>query len=292
MAYGSGRPVFRSSTGYIKNISDSYTLNSTQNWLAIFYDIMFDGNVKFEPMYAPVLDSDCYHPYTIYDIEHISGYACSLCLQTFRKKNNDIFGTHCCVPRIKHTPKPQLIEMKGDVFVDLLNFHISKLSIPQRKYLMYAIEHPDTNCYITGSAGCGKSHLLRVLIACFYEKFGIKGVGVITTTHVSANVIGGSTMHSFLGLDENAEFEKIVPDEHINYLREFKPRVIENISTLICLVVDEIGQTSSHALNLIESIFKKLRAIKVGKEMMFGGVRLIVVGDPLQLPPMGESYLF
>jgi hypothetical protein len=59
-----------------------------------------------------------------------------------------------------------------------------------------------------------------------------------------------------------------------------------------CLVVDEIGQTSSHALNLIESIFKKLRAIKVGKEMMFGGVRLIVVGDPLQLPPMGESYFF
>jgi energy-coupling factor transporter ATP-binding protein EcfA2 len=54
--------------------------------------------------------------------------------------------------------------------------------------------------FFTGAAGTGKSYLLQKLISLLVEKYGKKQVGVTATSGIGAEVIGGTTLHSFLGI--------------------------------------------------------------------------------------------
>jgi ATP-dependent DNA helicase PIF1 len=56
------------------------------------------------------------------------------------------------------------------------------------------------NIFFTGSAGTGKSYLLRKLIVILQEKYGKNKVGVSSLTGTGAEVIGGTTLASLLGL--------------------------------------------------------------------------------------------
>src|SRR4051812_26810026 len=60
------------------------------------------------------------------------------------------------------------------------------------------------NICFTGSAGTGKSFLLRELIAILQEKHGKNRVGITATTGTGAAVIGGTTLASLLGLKNDS----------------------------------------------------------------------------------------
>lgn len=51
------------------------------------------------------------------------------------------------------------------------------------------------NCYYSGKAGCGKSHLLRAIIA----RAPAGKTFVTASTGIAAISIGGTTLHSFAG---------------------------------------------------------------------------------------------
>src|SRR5437868_3232197 len=56
----------------------------------------------------------------------------------------------------------------------------------------------------TGSAGTGKSFLLRHLITLLQKKYGSNKVGITSLTGTGASIIGGTTLASYFGLKSDS----------------------------------------------------------------------------------------
>lgn len=137
------------------------------------------------------------------------------------------------------------------------------------------------NCYITGAAGSGKTHLLNEYIK-FLKNKGVE-VGVTASTGIAATHMGGTTIHSWSGLgirDELTEYD-LEDLESKKYLHErFKNTDV--------LIIDEVSMLHHFRLDLIERIARHLKR----NQLPFGGMQVILCGDFFQLPPvsrMGEK---
>lgn len=132
------------------------------------------------------------------------------------------------------------------------------------------------NCFITGSAGTGKTFLLDI----FRERY--KGnCAVVAPTGIAALNVGGQTMHSFFMLAPGL----LIPDniEDIPWRR--KKEIIRQTS---CIIIDEISMVRS---DMFAAADLRLRQCATGsnKRKPFGGKQLIVCGDFFQLPPVVSS---
>lgn len=75
-----------------------------------------------------------------------------------------------------------------------------RLSNEQQKVLHMVVDE-GKNVFFTGSAGTGKSVLLREIISSLRKKFkkGPESVAITASTGIAACNIGGTTLHSFTG---------------------------------------------------------------------------------------------
>ena len=131
------------------------------------------------------------------------------------------------------------------------------------------------NVFITGGAGVGKTYLLNQLLEHLAKKS--KRVLAVAPTGMSAKLMNGSTIHYAFKLPFGSELtqralNKIVKDD----------MVIRRLRYLNYLIVDEISMVSYLTFTMMDQI---LRAIR-GSDKPFGGIKLIVVGDFFQLPPI------
>lgn len=146
------------------------------------------------------------------------------------------------------------------------------------------------NVFFTGSAGTGKSVLLRSII----DHFGgprDDSIGVTATTGIAAVNIGGVTLHSWAGIGINYENPKKTPEE---VGRELGGKMLgqpafsrakkrwENVQALI---VDEISMLDGGLFDVLESMARRIRR----NETPFGGIQLIICGDFCQLPPVTRN---
>ena len=137
------------------------------------------------------------------------------------------------------------------------------------------------NCYITGAAGSGKTHLLNEYIK-FLKNKGVE-VGITASTGIAATHMGGMTIHSWSGLgirDELTEYDL----EDL----ESKKYLYERFKNTDVLVIDEVSMLHHFRLDLIEKIARHLKR----KQLPFGGMQIVLCGDFFQLPPvsrMGEK---
>jgi len=132
------------------------------------------------------------------------------------------------------------------------------------------------NIFLTGSAGVGKSYLLSKLFD-FCESENIH-ISKTSSTGISALNIGGSTIHSWLGIGTG--------EEHPDYLLEklmHKKHVVDRIKNARVLILDEVSMISAILLGKIDYILRKVRK---KEDKAFGGVQVILTGDALQLPPV------
>jgi ATP-dependent DNA helicase PIF1 len=137
------------------------------------------------------------------------------------------------------------------------------------------------NVLVTGSAGTGKSVLLRHARTHFRDLY-LK-LGVVGSTGIAAVNVGGLTLHTWAGLgmgDEKAA--KIVN----RILFDSNRRAFENITQTNHLAIDEISMIGG---TLFEKVDKVFRAVRKRPDEPFGGMQLILFGDFLQLPPVSES---
>jgi len=131
---------------------------------------------------------------------------------------------------------------------------------------------------LTGYAGVGKSTVLGKLV----ENFQNMKVGATAPTHKAVRVIKRmtpnqrlyqfGTIHSFFGLKQNIRDGKIVYENEFGFMNKLK---VDFISVLI------IDEGSMLDIKLLKAIldYKKKRP----------NLRLIITGDPFQLPPVGEK---
>lgn len=130
------------------------------------------------------------------------------------------------------------------------------------------------NVLVTGSAGTGKSTLLKAMIATY----GAGEFPVTASTGIAAVNVGGTTVHSWAGIglgDEPAE--KIVA--------RMGKKAYERIKYAKRLALDEVSMIGGMTFGLLDAVFRLVR----GNDRPFGGVQLVLFGDFLQLPPVTKS---
>jgi hypothetical protein len=141
------------------------------------------------------------------------------------------------------------------------------------------IENTNTNIFLTGKAGTGKTTFLHRL-----RQESLKRMIVVAPTGVAAINAGGVTVHSFFQLG----FSPIIPeDEYTNKgeqtpEKRFNKTKIDIIKSLDLLVIDEISMVRADLLDGIDSALRRYRKSK----LPFGGVQLLMIGDLQQLPPV------
>lgn len=131
--------------------------------------------------------------------------------------------------------------------------------------------------FITGWAGTGKSTFLKRILPF------LGNYGVVAPTGIAALNVGGSTIHSYFSFNLDPywpEFKNGRFKNHIELLlNKEKRNVIRNLKFL---VIDEMSMVRA---DLLDRIAETLRIVRYSNEP-FGGVRLIMMGDLSQLPPV------
>jgi ATP-dependent DNA helicase PIF1 len=137
-----------------------------------------------------------------------------------------------------------------------------------------------SSTFITGSAGTGKSFLLRQIIRELSDEYSDKEVAVTASTGIAALNIGGQTIHSFAGIGlARGEREDIWA------------RVSKNSKTMArwrktkVLIVDEVSMLDVQVFDMLDDFAKRIRK----STKPFGGIQLVMVGDFLQLPPVSSK---
>ena len=149
-----------------------------------------------------------------------------------------------------------------------------KLNSGQQKAYDLIVE--GKNVFLTGSAGTGKS----VIINYYKERYSLfKNIAITSTTGVSALVIGGSTLHSYLGIGLGTESV-----EYLTKKISKKPNLRNRWKTLDVLIIDEVSMLSPELFDKLELIARNIRKVRNVPDKPFGGIQLILTGDFLQLP--------
>lgn len=117
---------------------------------------------------------------------------------------------------------------------------------------------------LTGGAGTGKSVLVRQL--------GEQGWLLCASTGLAAWNIGGRTAHSVFGIAPST------PNRQLRQILEEVPGI----------VLDEVSMLDADSLNAVDA------ACRTAMESTepFGGKRVLLVGDFLQLPPVRGNWCF
>jgi len=144
---------------------------------------------------------------------------------------------------------------------------------PEQAAVFAAIETTRENIFVTGRAGTGKSTLLNHL-----SWNTSKQVVIAAPTGVAALNVGGQTIHSLFRLPIG-----VIADQEIEHSTELR----KLLNTTDTLVIDEVSMVNA---DLLDAIDRSLRQARQRKREAFGGVQIVLFGDPYQLAPVpGDS---
>jgi len=137
------------------------------------------------------------------------------------------------------------------------------------------------NVFITGSAGTGKSFVMREIIKRLNgsESRGF-GVYVTASTGAAAVNVGGCTVHSFAGIGFGN-----------GSVYNLKNRLLNNPMCTAAktrwlnarvLIIDEVSMIDAGLFDKLEHLARLLR----DSSEPFGGIQVVLCGDFFQLPPV------
>lgn len=135
--------------------------------------------------------------------------------------------------------------------------------------IVAAIETTRDHVLVTGRAGTGKSTLLEHL-----SWHSAKQIAVCAPTGVAALNVGGQTIHSLFRLPIG-----VIADHELDQPPELR-KLLNAIDTL---VVDEVSMVNA---DLLDAMDRSLRQARQKPGEPFGGVQLVLFGDPFQLAPV------
>ena len=117
------------------------------------------------------------------------------------------------------------------------------------------------SCNIIGSAGVGKSYLIKK-IETLLEGLG-KRYTLLAPTNKAALNIGGVTIHKFLGM---------------NHLQKIRKNMLRKLKSYEYIIIDEISMVGSMIYNQLNLAKQQNKRIK-----------FLMLGDFKQLPPVGDD---
>lgn len=138
------------------------------------------------------------------------------------------------------------------------------------------------NICLLGPGGTGKSYIIKEIYNRLTEVG--KCVAKTSTTGISAINIAGCTLHRWAGCGLlDGDVEQI----YDKFLR-FNVKTRERWNTTDLLIIDEISMLGRETFEKIDALARKVTR----KDLPFGGIKLLVIGDFLQLPPVKDEFVF
>ncbi|RZK13785.1 MAG: helicase, partial [Pedobacter sp.] len=158
------------------------------------------------------------------------------------------------------------------------------------KFVNYTSKH----VFLTGKAGTGKTTFLRKLIQLTHKK-----AMICAPTGIAAINAAGVTIHSLFQLPFGAFFPDAassIMNHNINFNFNTPRTIVKHlnmqgnkrrmIQELELLVIDEVSMLRADMLDAIDF---SLRYIRRNRNVPFGGVQLLFIGDLHQLPPVVKN---
>lgn len=142
----------------------------------------------------------------------------------------------------------------------------------------------ERNVFLTGMGGTGKTYVINRLIELCLER-GVKVTPTSTTGCSAINILYGRTLHSALGIGLARESAPVLARQ-ILMNKQKKAAWLRRL-----LIIDECSMLSGELLDKLEEVARALVPV-YRQERVFGGIRLLLVGDMLQLPPVTGDYIF
>ncbi|MFI5148245.1 MAG: helix-turn-helix domain-containing protein [Bacteroidia bacterium] len=149
------------------------------------------------------------------------------------------------------------------------------------------INNTSLNLFLTGKAGTGKTTFLKYVL----DHTG-KNAAVVAPTGVAAMNAGGVTIHSMFQLpflpflpEYNTQEDQIQFVNRYSLFRGMRlsKEKIELLRELDLLIIDEVSMVRADVLDMID---ESLRHFRNRKNVAFGGVQVLFIGDLYQLPPV------
>lgn len=139
-------------------------------------------------------------------------------------------------------------------------------------------QNTNRNFLVLGSAGTGKSFLLKRLVENSH-----KNLQVLSFTGLAALQVGGRTIHSFFGFDLGLQKRSHLLVTGTDEQKENRRRVFRSLEAIL---IDEVSMLRADLLDAIDSVLRE-HGPRPGEP--FGGVQIGLFGDVLQLPPIVDD---
>lgn len=158
----------------------------------------------------------------------------------------------------------------------------SKIVLSQEQTQILQLVEQGKSLFYTGSAGTGKSVLLREIIKSLQKRYckSPDAVAITASTGIAACNIGGVTIHSFsgIGIGEGSAEDLSVK------VRKNRKATSRWIRTKV-LIIDEVSMLDGDLFDKLA----KLGSIIRKSSVPFGGIQVVVTGDFFQLPPVSKG---
>lgn len=165
-----------------------------------------------------------------------------------------------------------------------MSFELSELARVTAEY----INTTDRHIFLTGKAGTGKTTFLKYIVAHTHKK------AVVTApTGIAAINAEGVTLHSLLQLPFGTFIpERIPPPAGVDRVTtlfnlfsnlRFNASKRNMIREIELMIIDEVSMLRADLLDCIDHM---LRFLRKRRDVPFGGVQMLFIGDLLQLPPV------
>ena len=140
-------------------------------------------------------------------------------------------------------------------------------------------------CILCGKGGAGKSYTVDCVLSTLKNQYNFREENylILATSAMAATVISGATVHSpdhGLGIPTGNRYVELKGNE----LKKYQTR----LKYLKLLIIDEFSMLGQKELFFVS---ERLKQIKSNTDI-FGGVCVILIGDPAQLPPVQGNALW
>ena len=141
-----------------------------------------------------------------------------------------------------------------------------------------AVLRSGSHVFLTGEAGSGKTHIINAYTAYLRERE--IDFAVTASTGIAATHIHGMTIHAWSGIGTARSLD----EEGIRALADNR-YVAKRIKKTKVLIIDEISMLDASVFDTVERICRTIRK----RQLPFGGLQVVVVGDFFQLPPVAKE---
>lgn len=136
------------------------------------------------------------------------------------------------------------------------------------------------NVFLTGEAGSGKTYTITQFIE--YLRGENIPYAITASTGIAATHIGGTTIHSWSGIN----IKKELSDEDVDKILS-NQFTYDKITRTKVLIIDEVSMLDGQFLNDLDLVLSKARNFM--SDSAFGGIQIVMVGDFFQLPPVSKD---